>query len=62
MEPDLSPDTHTWAGTAGGLLLVLLTQLNGSDMLRTAVLAVIGGVVSFAVSFGLKILVKFLRK
>ena len=62
MEPNLSPDVHTAAGTAGGFILVLLTQLNSTDMFRSAVLALIGGVVSFGVSMGLKLLVRYLKK
>ena len=58
----MAPDVHTRAGTIGGFALVLLTQLNSSDMVRTAVLALIGGVVSFAVSMGLKLLVRYLKK
>ena len=61
MEPSLPPDMHTRAGTVGGLLLVLITQINSSDMLRTAILAVIGGGVSFGVSMALRYMVKVIK-
>ena len=61
MQPNL-PDVHTRVGTIGGFLLVLLTQLNSSDLIRTAVLALIGGVVSFTVSKVLKWLMRHLGK
>ena len=60
MDPNVH-DIHTWVGTIGGFLLVLLTELNSSDMIRTAVLALIGGVVSFTVSKGLRWLARHLK-
>ena len=62
MEPNIFQDTHTRVGTAGGTLFAILLQLHGADILKTAVLAVIGGVVSFAVSLALKSLVRYLKK
>jgi len=38
-------------GTGGGTLLSLVAQLGVHDMVKTAVLAAIGAVVSFAVSW-----------
>ena len=38
-------------GTTGGTLLSMVGQLGVHDMLRTALLAAIGAVVSFAVSW-----------
>ncbi|MGV3529784.1 MAG: hypothetical protein ACO1OO_12870 [Flavisolibacter sp.] len=49
------------AGTTGGTLLVVLLNISGEDILRTAVLAAVGAVVSFTVSYCLKKLVGFLR-
>ena len=62
MGPNVSPDGHTKAGTIGGFLLVLFAQIHSADIVRTVVLALIGGVVSFGVSYGLKLLVRFLKK
>ena len=47
------------AGTAGGTLLAIVGVIDPSDMLKTAVLAAIGAVVSFVVSAVLKYLFKF---
>ena len=41
-------------GTGGGTLLSVLAQLGTHDMVRTAVLAAIGAVVSFAVTWALQ--------
>ncbi|HEY3405368.1 MAG TPA: hypothetical protein VGK59_18410 [Ohtaekwangia sp.] len=40
----------TAAGTVGGTLLSVITTIQGEDMLRTAVMALIGAVVSFTAS------------
>jgi hypothetical protein len=42
------------AGTAGGTILAIVGVLDPSDMLKTAILAGIGAVVSFGVSAILK--------
>jgi hypothetical protein len=62
MEPNPTVDNHTWAGTAGGTLFVIIMQVQATDVFRTAVLAAIGGGVSFSVSLLLKYLVKKFRK
>ena len=41
-------------GTGGGTLLTVVAQLGMHDVVRTAVLAAIGAVVSFAVTWGLQ--------
>ena len=41
-------------GTGGGTLLSVLAQLGMHDVVKTAVLAAIGAVVSFAVSWALQ--------
>jgi hypothetical protein len=46
------------AGTAGGTILAIVGILDPSDMLKTAILAGIGAVVSFGVSAILKRLFK----
>ena len=60
MEPNLN--VHVFSGTVGGLLIVLLTELNSSDMVRTGVLTIISAIISFGVSMGLKYLFKYLKK
>ncbi len=51
-------NTGTYAqakhGTAGGFLLVLLSNLNSGDLLKTILLAATGAAVSYLVSFGLQ--------
>ncbi len=41
-------------GTAGGFLLVLLANINSTDLIKTVVLAATGAAVSFLVSFSMK--------
>ncbi len=55
-------DNTTKAGTAGGTLLTIFGNINNSDIIKTALLAAIGAVVSFGVTLLLKFLVKRLRK
>ena len=49
------------AGTFGGTILAIVGVLDPSDMLKTAILAAIGAVVSFVVSAILKRLFKSKR-
>ena len=51
----------TIGGTIGGTLLVLF-NLHLADITKTAVLAGVGAIVSFMVSFGLTALAKRFRK
>jgi len=44
----------TVAGTASGALLTLFANIQSADLVKTAVLSLIGAVVSFAVSLGLR--------
>ncbi len=46
------------SGTAAGTLLSTLVQLHSSDLLKTALLAAIGALVSFAVSWLLQYLLR----
>ena len=55
-------DAPAKAGTAGGTLLVVLLQISSGEVLKTAVLAAVGAVVSFGVSLGMKWLVKQLKR
>jgi hypothetical protein len=49
-------------GTAGGTFLSVLPNIHSADILRTVVLATIGAVVSFAISFLLKTILKHFKK
>lgn len=53
-------NTSMKAGTAGGILFVLL-HVSSQEMMKTAVLASIGAAVSFTVSLLLKVIVKKIR-
>ncbi len=44
----------TIAGTASGTLLTILANIHSEDVVKTALLACVGAVVSFAVSLLLK--------
>ncbi len=48
----------TVVGTCGGTVLATLPVIGSEDLIRTGILALIGAVVSFSVSFSLKIVVK----
>lgn len=50
--------SDTRVGTAGGTLLVIILNINGGEIVKTAVLACVGAVVSFFVSIVLKWMVK----
>lgn len=52
-------DTVTKRGTISGTLLTIVATINQEDIFKTAILAAIGAVVSFAVSLLLKRLVKW---
>ena len=55
-------DNNTKVGTAGGTLLIVLLNIRSEDLVKTAVLAGIGAIVSFSVTLGLKFLIKRLKK
>ncbi len=44
--------------TIGGTLLSVLNNIHADDLLKTSILATIGAIVSFSVSFALKLLVR----
>lgn len=52
----------TLIGTVSGTVLTVVVNINSEDILKTVVLAMIGAVVSFFVSFSLKWIVNRLRK
>jgi hypothetical protein len=43
---------HTTYGTVGGIITIILVNINAGDILRTMVLAAVGAVVSLSVSHG----------
>ncbi|HEX3025506.1 MAG TPA: hypothetical protein VHP12_09860 [Chitinophagaceae bacterium] len=55
-------DNGTKAGTAGGTLLTIIINIKSEDVLKTMVLAAVGAVISFAVSFLLKQFIRMLKK
>ena len=55
-------DNTTKAGTAGGTLLTIMANINQADLLKTAILAALGAIVSFAVTIILKFLIKRFKK
>ncbi len=55
-------DTTTKRGTAGGTLLTILGNISSDDLVKTAILAAVGAVVSFGVTLTLKLLLKRNKK
>lgn len=55
-------DNTTKAGTAGGTLLTIIANINSEDLIKTAILAAIGAIVSYTVTLLLKLLIKRLKK
>ena len=53
---------HLGAGTAGGTLTIVLANIPTGDVLKTAILAAVGAVVSFSISLLLRMLVRRWRK
>lgn len=55
-------DSTTKAGTAGGTLLTILANISCNDIIKTAILAAVGAVVSFGVTLLCKLLIKRMKK
>ena len=55
-------DNTTKAGTAGGTLLTIFANINSADVLKTAILAAVGAIVSFTITIFLKAIIKRLKK
>lgn len=55
-------DNTVKRGTAGGTLLTILGNITSDDITKTAILAAVGAVVSFAVTLLLKLLMKRIKK
>lgn len=53
---------HTKYGTAGGIITILLYNINTDDILKTIVLAATGAIVSFFISLMLKYCIRKWRK
>lgn len=51
--------SYTKTGTIGGTLTIIIANITSGDILKTAVLAGIGAVVSFGVSLVMKKVVKW---
>lgn len=47
----MNMDINTRTGTLGGIVIVLLFKIRASEVFSTIVLAAIGAIVSFAVSY-----------
>jgi mannitol-specific phosphotransferase system IIBC component len=59
---DASVTPASKAGTAGGILTILLANINSGEILKTIALAAIGAVVSFTVSIFLKWMIRRVKK
>ena len=59
---DASVTPASKAGTAGGILTILLVNIDSGEILKTIALAAIGAVVSFTVSIFLKWLIRQVKK
>lgn len=55
-------DGTTKRGTVGGTLLTILGNINCEDIVKTAILAAVGAVVSFGVTLLCKFLIKRMKK
>lgn len=55
----MSEPTHTKVTTIGGTLIILLANINSSDIIRTIVLTIIGAIVSFMMSLLIKEVMKW---
>ena len=55
-------DNTTKAGTLSGTILSIFGNLHHEDLLKTAILAGIGALVSFSVTIALKAIVKYFKK
>jgi len=56
--PDAIPAGNVYAGTVGGTVLSVFGSLMVADLMKTAILAAVGAVVSFLVSVAMKALFK----
>lgn len=54
-------DNTTKAGTVSGTLLTIFANINSDDLVKTALLAAVGALVSFSVTIAMKALVKLFK-
>lgn len=50
------------AGTAGGILIIILVNINSGEILKTIALSALGAAVSFTVSITLKWMIRQIKK
>jgi len=55
-------DNTTKAGTISGTLLTIVGNLHSEDLIKTAMLAGIGAMVSFTVTLAMKLVMKWFKK
>jgi hypothetical protein len=55
-------DNTTKAGTMGGTFLSIFFNIDNEDLLKTAILAAVGALVSFSVTLTLKFLLRRRKK
>jgi hypothetical protein len=58
---EMSEPTHVKASTVGGALTILFANITSSDIIKTIVLTIIGGAVSFIMSVLFKAVLKWWR-
>ncbi|WP_445737635.1 hypothetical protein [Mariniflexile sp.] len=58
----MTANNHTLMGTAGGTFLSVLPNIHSEDIVKTAILATVGAIVSFTISLILKSLTKKHKK
>lgn len=55
-------DNNAKAGTFGGTLLTIMANINSADLLKTAILAAVGAIVSFTATMFLKYMISLFKK
>ena len=58
----MTANNHTLMGTAGGTFLSIVPNIQSEDIVKTAILATVGAIVSFTISLLLKSLNKKHKK
>lgn len=55
-------DSTTKTGTAGGTLLTIFANISKEDLIKTAILAAVGALVSFSITLVLKLVIKYFKR
>lgn len=55
-------DSTTKTGTASGTLLTIFANITKEDLIKTAILAAVGALVSFSITLVLKFVIKHFKK